>query len=378
VGIRHAFTSAKPQGADATKVRTSNWNDDHAVSDWYWPSITAVPALNQTDWSPTGWNDAQPNRAVRIKAQPASVSFIGGLAGGAAGRLAIIENDSTGLIGLLNEDASSTAANRFSALCCECLWLLPQQAVTLIYDGVNLRWQLASQTYDVRTQDARSALILPSTGTGVLSIGQNTSNTATLSTVAPVGNGNEFTGRPSTQITNATASGSSDVRSAQLNWFRGSVARRAGFFFNAPFRITAASATGGAMVAMSSSSAAITTVPSATNNTIYAGIGTAGQTTMRVGARDGTAATEIDLGANFPVPNATAVYEVSFMAMPATTRVLYAVRRLDSRAVAGGELTANLPSQTTALGPRANVMVGGTAAATTLAFNWMLTRRLEM
>jgi hypothetical protein len=378
VGIRHAFSSAKAEGADATKVRASNWNADHTVSDWYWPTITGTPSLDQIDWSPTGWNDAQPARAVRIKAQPASVSFIGGLPGGAAGRLVIIENDSTGLIGLLNEDAGSAAANRFSALCCECLWLLPQHAATLIYDGVAQRWQLAAQTYDARTMDPRTALILPSTGTGVLSIQQNTSNTATLSTIAPVGNGNEFTCRPATQITNSTASGSSDVRSAQLNHFRGSVARRNGFFFNAPFRITAASATAGAMVAMSSSTAAITSLPSATNNTIYAGIGQAGQTTMRVGARDGSAFTEVDLGANFPVPNASALYEVAFLAAPNTSRVLYAVRRLDSRAVAGGELTANLPSQTTALGPRANVMVGGTGAATTLQFNFLFTRRLDM
>lgn len=27
--IKHAFTSAKADGADATKVRASNWNADH-------------------------------------------------------------------------------------------------------------------------------------------------------------------------------------------------------------------------------------------------------------------------------------------------------------------------------------------------------------
>lgn len=31
VRAKHAFTSAKPEGSDATKVRTSNWNADHTI-----------------------------------------------------------------------------------------------------------------------------------------------------------------------------------------------------------------------------------------------------------------------------------------------------------------------------------------------------------
>jgi hypothetical protein len=31
MGIKHAFSSAKPVGADATKVRSSNWNADHVI-----------------------------------------------------------------------------------------------------------------------------------------------------------------------------------------------------------------------------------------------------------------------------------------------------------------------------------------------------------
>jgi hypothetical protein len=32
VSLKHKFTSAKSQGADATKVRTSNWNDEHDLT----------------------------------------------------------------------------------------------------------------------------------------------------------------------------------------------------------------------------------------------------------------------------------------------------------------------------------------------------------
>jgi hypothetical protein len=377
MGIRHAHQTAVANNA-GVDVSATRWNQDHVLSDLLFPVITAVPALDQADWAPTGWNDAQPARAVVIRAQPASVSYLSGLVGGADGRVAVIKNDTVdGLICVCNEDTASAAANRFATRR-EALWLLPEQQARFNYDGNEQRWELASLSFDARALDIDAAIILPNTTTSVQSIGIGTSNTATLSTIAPTATPtNELDARPATQITNSTANGSSDVRGNALNYMRGATARRQGFFFESLFRITAASATGGAMVGMVGSTAALTGLPSTVNNSLYFGIGQAGQTTLRVGARDGSAFTEVDLGANYPVPSATASYNGLLLAVPGQSRVVYALRRLDAAFRTGGALTANLPAATTGLTLRANINVGATGAATTLRFGRLFARHLN-
>jgi hypothetical protein len=85
------------------------------------------------------------------------------------------------------------------------------------------------------------------------------------------------------------------------------------------------------------------------------------------------AATQIDLGASFPVPSATAAYEYLFYSVPGGTQVEYMVRRLDSRAVAQGSLTTDLPATTTALTHWLGISVGATATASRAQMNYLLT-----
>jgi hypothetical protein len=102
--------------------------------------IVVTPATNQNDYSPTGWNDADPNKATTININAGASIKITGLAGGVAGRLAILKNSSTDrLIILEDESASSTAANRFDFR--NPIFLLPNGSATLLYDGVDSRWQ---------------------------------------------------------------------------------------------------------------------------------------------------------------------------------------------------------------------------------------------
>jgi hypothetical protein len=146
--------------------------------------------------------------------------------------------------------------------------------------------------------------------------------------------------------------------------------------FNAKFRNTALGATGGILVGLTNSIAAITTQPRSTNNTF--GIGThGGETTHRVYSRDGAAATAVDLGANFPANSATAAYEVTIFAPPAVAAIRYMVRRLDSEFKAQGSIVANLPTNTLGLAGRAAIMVGGTAAATTGQINRLICRSVS-
>lgn len=41
MGIRHKFTSSKPEGADSSVVRPSNWNDDHNFPPLVVPLVNA-------------------------------------------------------------------------------------------------------------------------------------------------------------------------------------------------------------------------------------------------------------------------------------------------------------------------------------------------
>jgi hypothetical protein len=138
--IRHAFQSAVADGADATLVRPSNWNADHVLTSFELSVVTASPGANQNDYSPTGWNDAEPNRAALLALTPTASVVITGLAGGANGRVAVLQNRSTNrLIILPDESVGSVAANRIAAR--NPVFLMPGASVTLVYDGAASRWR---------------------------------------------------------------------------------------------------------------------------------------------------------------------------------------------------------------------------------------------
>ena len=334
--------------------------------------ITAVPSPDQANWAP-GTIDGY----TIIRANPTDNAFISGVAGGASGDILVIKNVSAGMVWLIDEDATSTAANRFE-IAQHAMILMPDDAATFIYDSTATRWVEVAVDRNVLAPDDTGIVILPNTTTSVVSIGQGaTSNTATLSTVEPTATpSNLFLAEAYTQITNATASGSSNVRGNVLRFMRGATTNRQGIFYYTQFRNPALGATGGVFAGMTNSTAAITTQPRATNNSF--GLGThGGETTHRVYSRDGTAATAVDLGANFPANSATAAYAVAFLAMPNTASIKYMVLRLDTRFTAQGTISANLPANTLGLAPRVGTMVGATATASTMQFNRIVCKRIK-
>lgn len=111
-------------------------------------TITTSPATGTiNDWSPTGWNDAQPNQATIIRVTALSSTIITGLAGGVNGRLVLILNTNDGstsasrLIILPHESALSTAANRFSFSDQMPRFLLGGDSIQFVYDAVSQRWR---------------------------------------------------------------------------------------------------------------------------------------------------------------------------------------------------------------------------------------------
>ncbi len=115
---------------------------------------------NQNDYNPTGLVSA----AVLNLSSDASRS-VSGLAGGAEGRVIALVNTGSQVISLLNESASSTAANRFALG--NDLAIGAKQAAILRYDGTAARWYAvarsggrevltANRTYYVRTDGSNS------------------------------------------------------------------------------------------------------------------------------------------------------------------------------------------------------------------------------
>jgi hypothetical protein len=140
MGVKHAFASAKSDGADATLVRPSNWNADHTIDSFTLPNeITVNFTTTQNDYSPTGLATA----AV-IRWSAAASPTLTGISAGSDGRMLIIENLTTDqALTLANENTGSAAANRF---------LCPEQlpfsigalcSVIVIYDGTAQRWRIA-------------------------------------------------------------------------------------------------------------------------------------------------------------------------------------------------------------------------------------------
>ncbi len=97
-------------------------------------------SASQNDWNPTGWAGAS---IIRVTSSVAV--DLTGLAGGRAGRVAIVQNIGANVETLKNESSSSTAANRF-ALGGSDLALAGGASALLIYDGTSSRWRLIASS----------------------------------------------------------------------------------------------------------------------------------------------------------------------------------------------------------------------------------------
>jgi hypothetical protein len=334
--------------------------------------ISAVPSATQQDWAIAGIT----TNSV-VEAAPVDNSFIGSIVAGSSGSVIELVNKGSCMIWLQHEDVLGVAANRFKLSDRSGVILLPDHSIKLGYDTGLSRWVERSKSLDVRAFDDKAFHILPNLTTGVVSVGiGSTANNATLSNVqASATPSNLFLSRDYTQISTATVNTGSSVFANALRWYRGATTEMQGFLYNCPFRNTALSATGGFFTGMMNSATAVTSQGRLTNNSL--GIGTnGGETTHRVYARDATATTAIDLGANFPANNATAAYEVFFCALPLQSHISYMIKRLDVDHRAQGRLTVNLPANTVGLAPRISATVGATAATNTAQFNSIMCRRI--
>lgn len=100
-------------------------------------SPAALAAGTTADYAPAGFAAAQ---VLRLTTN-AGGSALGGLAGGAAGRFVHIVNLGPGNLTLNNQDAGSTAANRFQLPGGGNAAFIVDDSVTVWYDTANSRWR---------------------------------------------------------------------------------------------------------------------------------------------------------------------------------------------------------------------------------------------
>jgi len=163
----------------------------------------------------------------------------------------------------------------------------------------------------------------------------------------------------------AGANSASELYAAQTLLWLGNAANLGGFFCVFRFGVSTTTANQRLFVGLHSATGAIATtqVIDALTNIIGVGWDSA-DTTLRIMHNDSSgAATEVDLGANFPTNSTTAFYELILYAAPNATSVSYRAVRLDTGSEASGTITTNLPANTTFLTHHQYMNNGGTAAA---------------
>lgn len=174
--------------------------------------------------------------------------------------------------------------------------------------------------------------------------------------------------RRATVTSAATANSAAELRTGAVECWRGNTPGQGGFFVSTRFAISSTTASQRTAVGLFSAIAATATtqVPSTLTNVIVMGNDGA-DANMHIMHNDGSGnCTKINLGANFPSTNTSAVYEVIFFAPPNANFVNYRVIRLDTGDTAEGTITTDLPDQATFLSWHAYANNGGTAAAVVL------------
>lgn len=203
-------------------------------------------------------------------------------------------------------------------------------------------------------------------GITLVNFANSTTGTATTRNVATT---NFSTSLRRVAYVSSNPSGSScGTRHGLLQFYRGDAAGRAGFFYVARFVIDTVQTNMRWFVGLESAGTVIGNVnPSTLLNIIGFGIDS-GQTTVRFFNNDGAgAAIATDMGASFPAATAGVVYEIRIFSPPNGSAIYYSIERLDSAALSEGNVTTDIPANTTLLSPQIWMNNGTTAAAVAIA-----------
>lgn len=215
------------------------------------------------------------------------------------------------------------------------------------------------------------AMLLPNTGTTLTLWGMPNTAVGTVSTPTITTTNLSTSMRRITVTSAGTANSASELRSvAPLVW-RGNASGLGGFFYAARFNASSATANQRLFSGLTATTGATATTiaPSAIVNMVGVGWDSA-DANLQIMSNDASGtATKVDLGANFPANNTTAVYELILFAAANGSSVGYRVQRLDTAQFTSGTITTDLPTATSLLTHHQYMNNGGTAAAVILNVN---------
>jgi hypothetical protein len=367
--VNFQLQAGSPDQASAYVLRTKNIIG--AV-------VTSTATGTQNDFSPTNWDAAEPNKATVIEWNGTAPMLLTSLAGGTAGRVAIIRNNSTEQVIVFQSNGGGTAANRFKlAIDNRAHYLLlPGDTITLVYNGTSSRWEGDGDIPDYMKPGWGRIAQVPGTGTTPISLGiaHTTASGGTISTPTIATTNYRNSMRRTQCVTGATAGTICGTRHALQTVWRGNAAGLGGFFvrYQWAFNLLPASADTWFVGLFASTAVPTNQDMSANLNMIGWGRDPADTAQVRSVGNDGTGAgTKVDLGANFPV-NTTAVYEGIMFAIPNGTGVTKVLWRKDDMTIAPDvrfdSTAADLPTNTSLLAHY--VYQGNRAAAVSYGMDW--------
>jgi hypothetical protein len=139
-GSGQIIISSSVSVSGSVTVTTGSIIGNHITNQLVYTIVNSNPAVNQNDFSPTGWNDADPAKATTIDISGSTSIKITGLAGGVHGRIAVLRNSSPDRLIILEDNATSSLnQNRFDFR--NPVFLIPNGTIQLQYDSSSSRWE---------------------------------------------------------------------------------------------------------------------------------------------------------------------------------------------------------------------------------------------
>ena len=211
-------------------------------------------------------------------------------------------------------------------------------------------------------------MMLPQTGTTITLWGTTNTSVGTVSHPAITSTGLLSSMRRWRWTSAATANSAAEGRTNTYLVWRGDSPGLGGWYYTCRWALSSSTANQQVAIGLWGSTGATSTsiVPSDLTNCIFVGWDSA-DTYLQIMHNDGSGTcTKIDLGSNFPTNSPDSIYEFVMFAPPNGSSVFYRLVLLNTGDIAEGEITTDLPSQSTLLTRHEYANNGGTANSVVL------------